>query len=167
MLKWIHLNHGDVSILHLIQHCHSILSPNGAVVVELQGWKSYKKWVKRLSAFKQTPVDNIKPSPANPSSSSQDFLTQRHSILASTQSLSGSTSALSDDYVSKVKGHVLKLRPFTDTTTFLNTQKNTNEEPLEDFWDLFMHCGFEGKVLNDGTDGGGFDSRPLWLFVKR
>lgn len=41
--KWIHLNHGDVGLIHLFRQVHRCLQPGGIFVLEPQPLKSYQK----------------------------------------------------------------------------------------------------------------------------
>jgi len=40
--KWIHLNEGDVGLLHLFQSFYDLCVPGGRVIFEYQPWKSYQ-----------------------------------------------------------------------------------------------------------------------------
>ncbi|CBZ53785.1 putative Bin3 domain-containing protein [Neospora caninum Liverpool] len=51
--KWIHLHHGDRGILVLFSRLHTLLKPDGILLLEPQDWASYRR-ARRLScAFKQ------------------------------------------------------------------------------------------------------------------
>lgn len=50
--KWIHLNAGDVGMISLFAYVHSILNPNGHLVVEPQPWSNYARAAKRCAALR-------------------------------------------------------------------------------------------------------------------